>query len=238
MSMEITRFRLPAMLLLSHVIPLVAIASAQAGDHKKRLLVPVYAQQAPAPIVYGAPTAVTYATQAPAIYSAPAATMYSAPVATQVYSAPAPVVYSAPPQTQAGVGNAPGMIAGSRIKAVDRADIIEELRKDYKNTGTDGTRRDRRKALRESAKTKFGEAIGDDAEGLNESELQDIENIANSIIENSAVPTGSNGSPYGSPAPVYTTTNYAPAQPSQLFQPVVPVQLWVPVPQKHRLFHH
>jgi hypothetical protein len=171
------------------------------------------------------------------------------PSAATSYSAPAPGMYQAPTQGQRFVGSAPLVAgsappAGSRIKPADRADIIEELRKDYKEAGTDSTRRERRKTLRDSAKTKFAEAIGDDAEGLNEVELQDIDNIVNSIVDPSpygSTPGVAGGTAVGYAAP--TTVTYAPGYapsvlPTSFIQPVVPVQVWVPVYAKPKHSKH
>jgi hypothetical protein len=215
--------------------------------------------------VYSAPSAVYSAPSA--MYSAPSA-MYSAPSAvysapTAVYSAPSTVTYQvqqAPVQqvqyqpfvgnAPGAVGNAPAGLAGSKIKPTDRADIIDELRKEHKESDKETSRRERRKSLKESANTKYKEAIGDDAE-LGDADMQDIDNIVNSIIDGPDAGQGANKAPreatgYGDGYIQATTygqnfsapgTRYVPVPGAPLIQPVVPVQYWVPVQPKHRLFH-
>jgi hypothetical protein len=208
--------------------------------------------------MYSAPSAVYSAPSA--VYSAPSA-VYSAPSA--VYSAPSTVTYQvqqAPVQqvqyqpfvgnAPGAVGNAPAGLAGSKIKPTDRADIIDELRKEHKESDKETSRRERRKSLKESANTKYKEAIGDDAE-LGDADMQDIENIVNSIIDGPDAGQGANKAPreqtgYGDGYIQATTygqnfsapgTRYVPVPGAPLIQPVVPVQYWVPVQPKHRLFH-
>jgi hypothetical protein len=208
--------------------------------------------------VYSAPSAVYSAPSA--VYSAPSA-VYSAPSA--VYSAPSAVTYQvqqAPVQqvqyqpfvgnAPGAVGNAPAGLAGSKIKPTDRADIIDELRKEHKESDKETSRRERRKSLKESANTKYKEAIGDDAE-LGDADMQDIDNIVNSIIDGPDAGQGANKAPreatgYGDGYIQATTygqnfsapgTRYVPVPGAPLIQPVVPVQYWVPVQPKHRLFH-
>jgi hypothetical protein len=237
------------------------VAPSAEGGHPKRAqaLVPVFAQQAPPVMYYSAPLATTYAPQAPLaspIYSAPAP-LYSAPspVAYQFQQAPVqplqyqPSVGNAP----AVVGNAPTAIVGSKVSAVDRADIIEELRTEYKEADKTTSRRERRKALKETATTKFKEAIGDDAE-LGDADTQDVDNIVNSIIDGPESTQVANKPAVGADNPGYSygyqpqamtygslysapATRFVPVAGAPLIQPVVPVQFWMPVQQKHKFLH-
>jgi hypothetical protein len=206
------------------------VQQAPAATYVQQAPVAAYVQQAPvASYVQQAPAA-TYVQQAPQVVYAQQA---------PVYSAPASPVYSAPmgSGSAAAVGSAP--LAGSRIKVVDRNDIIEELRKDAKDNVSSGTTRERRKALRDSAATKYAEAVGADEAGLNDYENQDIDLIVNSIIDgtNSNSLTKAAGYPqYVASAPAYAPA-YTTAQPTMMVQPVVPVQLYVPVRYKHHLFN-
>ncbi|MFO0910465.1 MAG: hypothetical protein U0794_19325 [Isosphaeraceae bacterium] len=234
---------------------------AQAGDHNKvpvQTFVPVYPVAAQAPLMYAAPSPVYSSTySAPAAYQAPVT--YSAPA---VYSAPAaPMVYSAPAAQPVGnapaVGNAPGS-DGFRLKPVDRNDIIGELRAAAKENGTGGSTRERRRSLRETAQTKYAEAIGVETSELTPSENADIDQVVNQIIDSNGAGTapGANGGSfapggygygygpgygygYGYPAPYAQpyAAGYMPvARAAMIVQPVVPVQLFVPVQPKHHLF--
>jgi hypothetical protein len=222
---------------------------------------PAYVQQAPTATTYAAPSVYS----APAVYAAPpmcpapgifaAPSVYSAPSAYSapaVYSAPAAAPYAAPAATVGSapaVGSAPG--DGYRIKPVDRNDIIGELRKEASENTDGGSTRERRKALRESATTKYAEAIGVDESDLYPTETRDIDGIVNSIIDSGGVgqaPAGTTGyapTPYNynynynyaPSAPGYAPA-YAPSYgaPAMIVQPLAPVQLFVPVQPKHHLF--
>jgi hypothetical protein len=216
-------------------------ADARAGEHRTRVqtLTPVYLQaptatymQAPAATYYQAP-AMTYA-------QAPAATYAQAPAVTY---AQAPAVTYA--QAPAAVGSAPGAVYGARIKAVDRDDLIADLRKEFKESGTSGsgsTMRERRKSLRDSARTKYAELLGREESELNDYESQDVDQIVSSLLDSNGVgqaPAVGAGYPmasgYSYPPASYAPM-YAPAQPSMIVQPVVPVQLFVPIQPKHHHF--
>ncbi|OJW12323.1 MAG: hypothetical protein BGO49_20925 [Planctomycetales bacterium 71-10] len=150
------------------------------------------------PLVYMTPVApvVPYAAPAP-IYSAPAyaAPAYSAPyMMSSTYSAPA--VYSAP---AAVVGNAPAANgAVSRIKAVDRADLIEDARHDMKSDSSEGKLSERRKSLREKVRGLYAAAVDDEETALNAAEEQDVEAIVASLLD----PNGAGLTPVASLAPV------------------------------------
>lgn len=151
----------------------------------------------------------------------------------------------------ATVGSAPlgSAAAGARIKDVDREDIINELRGEADAKNSSGKMRERRKTLRETAKGLYAEAIEIEASELNEAELQDIDNVVNYLLD----PERKNGGAATRlpPAGCITTATVAthtlvpvqapalvPMQATTLVQPMVPVQLLVPVQPKHHLFHH
>ncbi|AGA25990.1 hypothetical protein [Singulisphaera acidiphila] len=202
---------------------------------------------APAPQMYSAPVAQAYSAPAAQAYSAPAAQAYSAP-AVQMYSAPAPQMYSAPANyytasaIAAGtttVGNAP--VAGAKISVVDREDILADLRREAKEGASDGTMRERRKALRESARTKYADSIGVDESELGDADNQDIEIVVNSILNPNSGNAMQSVAVQSALQPVSYLPSYAPVyapqQPTMLVQPVVPAQLYVPVQPKHHWLH-
>jgi|GEM_PF-2662601 len=241
-------------------------AEAHAGSHKTQLVpvAPVYLQQAPAVqtysapavSVYSAPAAPVYSAPAPAVqvYSAPTVQTYSAPTVqtysaptVQVYSAPTAPVYSAPVSYYTtgvaggtiNVGNAP--LAGAKISAVDREDIVAELRKEAKEETTSGSMRERRKALRESARAMYAEALEVEESELGEADLQDLEIVVNSILSRgstTSIRTAIVQSAPASPAPVASfAPSVVPMQATTLVQPMVPVQLLVPIQPKHHWLH-
>ena len=229
------------------------------GKHKAQGVIylapqaPVAGTYAAAPAaVYAAPAVATYAqapvaypgyAQAPVAYPGYAPT-YAAPTYTAVSTTSVATVASAPVAgSTVAAGNAPAAVAGSRLKAVDRSDIVEELRTEMKENGT-GSTRDRRKSLRDSARTKFADSIGVEENELNTFEEQDLDAVTNSLIDSWNV--GSAPGYYMQSAPVAAAypVSYAPAPapvyyqqaPTAYIQPVVPVPLFVPVQPKHHLF--
>lgn len=231
-----------------------APTAASAGERHRPL---VYMAPATPVVPYAAPV-VPYAAPAP-IYSAPA---YSAPyMMSSTYSAPA--VYSAP---AAVVGNAPAANGAlSRIKAVDRADLVEDARHEMKDLG-EGKLSERRKSLREKVRGLYAAAVDDEESALNPAEEQDVEAIVASLLDPNGVglaptaglapavgyaPTAYQQAPAAYQAPAvyqqapavgYAPTAYQQAPvayqaPSMYLQPMMPVQFLVPVQPKHGLFH-
>ena len=201
------------------VVPALWSTDSRAGQHGVQVVTPVY-YQAPAVTYYQAP-AVTY-------YQAPAVTYYQTPASTTA-QAPAPTAAQA---AVGMVGNAP--VYGTRIKATDRNDLIEDLRKEYKDSAAGGagtSMRERRKTLRDSARTKYAEALGREESELNDAESQDVDLIVSALLDGNGA--GHAPVPFGAYPPGYVVPGYAPAyapaQPLMLVQPVVPVQLFVPV---------
>jgi hypothetical protein len=162
--------------------------------------------------------------------------------------------------------SAPGATEANRIKQVDRNDLIEDLRKASKENSDGNSTSERRKALRETAREKYAEKLGVEADGLNKAEEMDMEAIVNWLIDsNAATSPLAFSAPMQAPAAFYPgsgayqapayyqapghyapATYQAPGMYSPVFptsttyvQPMMPVQILVPVAphRKHGLFH-
>ncbi len=181
-----------------------------------------------------------YAPTAPA-----AAPVGMAPTVMYASTANAPQVVNPgtgfAPAGSALLGNTPPRFGDSRVTDEGRRDVLADLRDTYRDTkSTEKSRTAQRKALKEQAREKYVDIIGDaDVTGpddLKDSENKEIDAIVDMVMREDPSSNSSSPSGYGYPNQCSYVNGLAP-QPMYYYYayPMVPA----PRPaHSHHLFHH